>query len=52
MSTLLIVLLLCVFLFGWGGYTYGGTNGPYIGGGLGLVMLIIIVVLLVRGGTF
>ncbi len=41
-----IVLLILLLLFGVpGAWHYGGTGGPYLGGGLGLVILIIILVM-------
>ena len=44
MSILLIVLLV-ILLFGGGGF-YGYGRSPYLGGGIGLVGLIIILFLL------
>jgi hypothetical protein len=43
MSTLVIILLVLLILGGGGGYYWGG---PYIGGGLGLVLLILLILAL------
>lgn len=42
--SILLIILLVILLFGGGFYGYG--RSPYLGGGIGLVGLIIILVLL------
>ena len=51
MTLILLVVLLLIFAGGgYSGYrTYGPSSGPYIGGGLGLVVLLVIVWLLLGG---
>jgi hypothetical protein len=43
--SILLIVLLVILLFGGGGF-YGYGRSPYLGGGIGLVGLIIILVLL------
>lgn len=44
----LLILLIILFVVGpYGGYRYGG---PYLGGGVGLVLLIVLLVYLFGGG--
>ncbi len=45
----ILLILIILLLFGGGGYYGYGTGGPFLGGGIGLVGLIIILVLLFRG---
>lgn len=47
---LIVLLLIVLLLFGGGGYYGYVGSGPYLGGGIGLVGLILIVFLLTRGG--
>lgn len=54
--TILVIILILALLGGvapWGpyptGHFYGG--GPYIGGGLGLILIVLLIVLLL-GGRF
>ena len=47
---LLIIVLLIVLVFGGGSVWTGPTYGWSYGGGIGLVGLVLIVVLLARGG--
>ena len=49
MNPLLLIILVLV-LFGGGGYAGYGAS-PYLGGGIGLIGVILIVFLLLRGGT-
>ena len=45
---LIILTLVLIVLFGGVGYGYRGAypNGPYVGGGLGLVLVIVLIYLL------
>jgi hypothetical protein len=47
---MLLILLVLVLLFGWGGYIYGPRLGyagnPYYGGGIGAGTIIVIIVIL------
>jgi hypothetical protein len=43
--SILLIVLLVILLFGGGGF-YGYGRSPYLGGGIGLVGLIIIVLLI------
>jgi len=50
MRLLVLILIVGLLLGGFGGYRgYYGTawSGPYLGGGIGLIVLILIVLLLV-----
>ena len=51
MSTLLILLVLVVLL-GGGGWSYSRYpgSGPYLGGGIGLVILLVVLWLVFSGG--
>ena len=51
MSLILIVLILvfCVGGTGWG-YSRYPSSGPYLGGGLGLVVLVVVLWLIFSGG--
>ena len=41
-----IIILILLLLFGVpGAWHYGGTSGPYLGGTLGLVILIVILIM-------
>lgn len=44
---LILIILLIIVLFGGLG-PWAGDRGPYIGGGLGLVLLVVLIVLLIR----
>ena len=46
---LIILILVLIVLFGGVGYGYRGTyaNGPYVGGGLGVVLVIVLIYLLI-----
>ena len=52
MSLILIIIVL-IIVFGGAGYGVRGTyaNGPYIGGGLGLVLLLVLIWLLLGRGS-
>lgn len=41
--SIILILLLVVLLTGWGTGPYAGYGGPYAGGGLGLVLLVVVV---------
>ena len=45
---LIILLVLLILVFGGVGYGFRGSyaNGPYLGGGIGLVLLIVVIYLL------
>lgn len=43
---LILVLLIIFLLFGGYGYRTGNYGGPYMGGGLGVVLIVLIVLLL------
>lgn len=44
---IIIVIILIVLLLGGGGYGWhSGYGGPYLGGGVGLVVLVLVVLLL------
>ena len=45
----ILINILILLLFGGGGYYGYGAGGPFLGGAIGLIGLIIIVGLLVRG---
>lgn len=49
MSLLLLIVVLLVLFGGggWYGYNRFPDGGPYIGGGIGLIVLILVVLLLV-----
>jgi len=49
--TLLLIILVIIFLggSGWGYSRYPGS-GPYLGGGLGIVVLVIVLWLIFSGG--
>ena len=49
MNVVLVVILVLLLFGGLGGYHFQGWNygGPYIGGGLGLVLLILLILALV-----
>ena len=44
--SLLLIILLLVIVFGGGGYYAHGLYGPYYGGGIGIVGIIIILIVL------
>jgi hypothetical protein len=46
MSTLVIILIILLLIGVPGGWHYGGDRGPYIGGGLGLILLVLIILAL------
>lgn len=51
MSPLVLILIL-ILVFGaggWGWHSSGYVGGPYLGGGLGLVLLLLLVWLLLGG---
>ena len=45
---LLIILVICLLLFGFGCYRLGPGLGYYGGGGISLILLIVIILLLLR----
>jgi hypothetical protein len=47
-ESMLIVLIILLLVFGFGGYRMGPGIGYYGGGGLSLIILIVIVLLLLR----
>ena len=47
---LIILLIVLIFGTGFGGYRMGPGIGYYGGGGLSLVLLIVLIFLLTRGG--
>jgi hypothetical protein len=47
-TSMLIVLVILLLVFGFGGYRLGPGLGYYGGGGLSLIVLIVIVLLLLR----
>jgi hypothetical protein len=47
-NMLLIVLIILLLVFGFGGYRMGPGLGYYGGGGVSLILLIVIVLLLLR----
>ena len=49
--TLLLIVLILVVVFGGGGWSYSRYpgSGPYLGGGLGLVLLILLIWFLMGG---
>ena len=46
MSPILIILIILLIVGAGGGYYWGGDHGPYLGGGIGLVLLILIILAL------
>jgi len=47
-DTMLIILIVLLLIFGFGGYRMGPGVGYYGGGGISLILLIVIVLLLLR----
>jgi hypothetical protein len=47
-ETMLIVLIILLLVFGFGGYRLGPGLGYYGGGGISLIILIVIILLLLR----
>lgn len=52
LGIILIILILALVVpnFGIGPAVYGGPYGPYYGGGLGLIVVVLLIVLLVGRG--
>jgi len=50
MTLLLIVLILLIVGGGGWGYSRYPSSGPYLGGGLGLVVLVVVLWLIFSGG--
>jgi hypothetical protein len=47
-KTMLIVLIVLILLFGFGGYRMGPGIGYYGGGGISLILLIVVILLLLK----
>jgi hypothetical protein len=47
-TSMLIILIILLLVFGFGGYRLGPGLGYYGGGGISLIILIVIILLLLR----
>ena len=42
----IVILLIVLLILALGGWRFGGDQGPYLGGGLGLVLIVLLVLYL------